>query len=94
MHVAEVLRQAETSHVVKGGWIGGDAWFGSVNSCVELMKIKGIHSTFIVKQNLNYCPTQVFSILLARHKTRPAGHWVVMKANISDVDLFIMVYAY
>ena len=47
------------------------------------MKMKGIHSTFIVKQNLNYCPKQVlYSILLARHKTRPAGHWVVMKANI------------
>ena len=36
VHVAEVLRQSETS--------------------IELMKIKGIHSTFIVKQNLNYCP--------------------------------------
>ena len=31
VYVAKVLRQAETSsHVVKGGWIGGDAWFGSV----------------------------------------------------------------
>ncbi len=28
VHVDEVLRQAETSHVVKGGWTGGDAWFG------------------------------------------------------------------
>ena len=94
-HVAEVLRQAESSKVTKGGWIGGDAWFGSVNTCVELMKTKGIFSTFIIKQNLNYCPTQVLhSILLARHKNRPAGHWVVMKAVISGVDLFIMVYAY
>ena len=25
---------------------------------------------------------------------RPAGHWVVMKATISDVDLFIMVNSY
>ena len=55
VHVAEVLRQAERAKVAKGGWVGGDAWFGSVNSCVELMKKKGIHSTFIVKQNLNYC---------------------------------------
>lgn len=94
-HVAEVLRQAKSSKVAKGGWIGGDAWFGSVNSCVELMNMKGIYSTFIIKQNLNYCPTQVLhSILLTRHKTRPAGHWVVMKAVISGVHLFIMVYAY
>ena len=82
-HVAEVLRQAESSNVTNGGWIGGDAWFGSVNSCMELINMKGIYSTFIIKQNLNYCLTQVLhSILLARHKTRPAGHWVVMKAVI------------
>ena len=95
VHVAEVLRQAERAKVAKGGWVGGDAWFGSVNSCVELMKKKGIHSTFIVKQNLNYCPTEVIhSILIARHKTRPAGHWVVMKSEISGVDIFLLVYAY
>ncbi len=33
-HVAEVLRQTESSKVTKGGWIGGDAWFSSVNSCI------------------------------------------------------------
>ncbi len=51
MHVAEVLQQAETSQVMKDGWIGGDAWFGSVNSCVELMKLKGVHSTFIQEES-------------------------------------------
>ena len=59
------------------------------------MKMKGIHSTFVVKQNLNYCPKRVlYSILLARHKMRPADHCLGMKVNISDVDLLIMVYAY
>jgi hypothetical protein len=41
----------------KGGWCGGgDAWFGSINSGVELKRQKGIFSisTFIVKQNLQY----------------------------------------
>ncbi len=94
-HVVEVLQQAERSQVARGGWISGDAWFGSVNSCVELMKKKGIYSTFIVKQNLNYGLTRVlYSVLLARYKTRPAGHWVVMKSVISGIDIFILVYAY
>ena len=29
-HCAEVLRQCEESKVIEGGWVGGDAWFGSV----------------------------------------------------------------
>ena len=94
-HVAEVLRQAEGANVKKGGWIGGDAWFGSINAAVELKCRLGINSTFIVKQNRNYCPIDVIrSILLARYLTRPAGHWVVMKATISGVDLFLMAYGW
>ncbi len=55
----------------------------------------GIHSTFIVKQNLNYFPMQVLhSILLARFPRHPAGHWVVMKAKISGINIFIMAYAW
>jgi len=94
-HVAEVLRQAEGANVVKGGWIGGDAWFGSVNSCVELMTRLGIHSTFIIKTNKNYCPVEVIrSVLLARFGTRPGGHWATMKATISGVDMFLTAYAW
>ena len=94
-HVGEVLRQAEGAKVIEGGWIGGDAWFGSINSCVELKKRFGIFSSFIVKTNKKYCPVEVIrSILLARYGTRPGGHWVVMKATISGVDLFLMAYAW
>ena len=92
---AEVLRQAEESKVEKGGWVGGDAWFGSIESCVELNRRLGLYSTFIVKQNVNYFPMQILhDILIARHGSRPAGHWVVMQANISGVDLFVMAYAW
>ena len=35
-HTAEVLRQAEGSRVVRNGWVGGDAWFGSIESCIEI----------------------------------------------------------
>ena len=94
-HTAEVLRQCEKSQVKKGGWIGGDAWFGSIPTVVELMKKFGVHSTFIVKNNMQYFPGELLrAILLARHNKRPAGHWVVMKTVISDVPLFIMVYAW
>ena len=95
VHVAEVLRQAEGAEVLEGGWVCGDAWFGSVNSCVELMKRKKIFSTFVVKQNLQYFPMQVLkAVLLARYPTRPAGHWVVMKAVISGVEVFALMYAW
>ena len=53
-HTAEVLRQVENSKVIEDGWVSGDAWFGSIESCVELMHVLKLHSTFINKQNLNY----------------------------------------
>ena len=95
VHIAEVLRQCEGSGLIRGGWVGGDAWFGLVATCVELRKRKEIFSTFIVKQNVGYFPKSVLhSILLARYPKRPAGHWAVMKATISGVDIFIMAYAW
>ena len=78
-----------------GGWVGGDAWFGSIESCIELKRRCGVYSTFIVKQNIKYFPMQVlYKILLARHGSRPAGHWVVMQSKIADVELFAMAYAW
>ena len=32
VHTAEVLKQVEGAHVIKDGWFGGDAWFGSLYS--------------------------------------------------------------
>ena len=34
------------------------------------------------------------AVLRARFPERAAGHWVVMKANISGVDIFVMAYAW
>ena len=50
-HVAEVLRQCEGAQLVDGGWVAGNAWFGSIPAVVE------------VKQNAQYCPLQVFKKL-------------------------------
>jgi len=95
-HVAECLRQCESAAVAQGGWVGGDAWFGSVPCVVELFKKFGIFSTFIIKQNVQYCPLQVIQrIMKARNKSgRQAGRHVVMKATISGVDLFLLAYAW
>jgi hypothetical protein len=94
-HVAECLRQVEGSGLEEGGWMGGDAWFGSINCAVELMKRKKVFSTFIIKQQQQYFPKEVLhAVLRARFARRPAGHWVVMAAEISKVKLFIMAYAW
>lgn len=95
-HVAETLRLCESANLVDGGWVGGDAWFGSIPCVVELKKKLNVHSTFIIKQNLQYCPLQVIQrIMRARNiEGRAAGKHVVMKATISGVPLFLLAYAW
>jgi hypothetical protein len=94
-HTAEVLRQAIGAGVVAGGWVGGDAWFGSVMSCVELMTRLKVNSTFVVKGHTFMYPMAVLhSILTARHGKRPAGHWVTMTATISGVKIVALAYAW
>ncbi len=94
-HTAQCLRLAESSGIVKGGWFGADAWFGSVGCCVELYKYLGIFSTFIVKHQTAFFPMKVLqAVLLARYGDRPAGKKVVMKANIAGCNIFVMAYAW
>jgi Transposase IS4 len=94
-HVAEVLRQVRGANLMRGGWVGGDAWFGSVMCCVELMKEFGVYSTFIVKGHTLYFPmAALHSVLVARHGTRPAGHWVTMTTTISEVTIHAIAYAW
>ncbi len=94
-HTAEVLRQVDDAKVEKGGWVGGDAWFGSVMSCVEVMKRHEVHSTFIVKNNHQLFPMEcLLAVLKARYGTKPAGKWVTFRAEIAGVKLIAMVYAW
>jgi Transposase IS4 len=94
-HVAEVLRQCKGANVLKGGWVGGDAWFGSIMSCVELFKEFGVYSTFILKGHTYMYPyTALHSVLVARHGDRPAGHWVTMTTTIADVKVIAIAYAW
>jgi hypothetical protein len=95
VHVAEVLRQVRNSVVPKEGWAGGDAWFGSVASAVTLKNELSVESTFVIKNHTTLFPKRPLqAILRARHDTRPAGHWVVMKTKICDVDIIAIAYAW
>ena len=94
-HTAEVLRLCKGAALEPGGWTGGDAWFGSVMSAVELKKRLDVFSTFVVKNHRPFFPMEVlFAILKARHGSHPAGHWVVMKASISGVPILAIAYAW
>jgi len=97
---AEVLRQAEGGFGLEGPstenrWVGGDAWFGGVESCCMLKGKLGIDSTFIVKNNSYLYPKATLGkILRARHGDRPAGNWVSMTAEIAGVKLLAICYAW
>ena len=49
-HTAEVSRQVEGAHIPPNGWVGGDAWFGSVSTAIEVFKKFNVHSTWIIKK--------------------------------------------
>jgi hypothetical protein len=46
----------EGAGVKQNGWVGGNAWFGCVMTCVEVWKRFQVHLTFIVKGNINFFP--------------------------------------
>ena len=95
-HVAETLHQCKSANLADGGWVGGDAWFGSIPCVVELKKKLNIYSTFIIKQNVQYCPLQVIQrVMRVRNRQGcPVGRHAVMKATICGVDLFLLAYAW
>jgi hypothetical protein len=68
-HTAEVLRLVENAQIPPGGWVGGDSWFGSVSTAVEVMARFGVHSTWIIKQNQQWFPMKpLHSVLKACFK--------------------------
>jgi hypothetical protein len=64
-------------------------------TAVDAMLLKGVHSTWIIKNNTSFFPKAALeAVLRARYGTRPAGHWVVFRATISGVPLFAMIYGW
>jgi hypothetical protein len=85
----------EKAQIPKGGWVGGDSWFGSISTAVEVMARFGVHSMWIIKQNQQWFPMKpLYSVLKAHFKDRPAGHWVTFVAEISGVKLIALAYAW
>jgi hypothetical protein len=94
-HTAEVLRQVEGAGVQRGGWVGGDAWFGSIMSSVEVLKQLRVHSTWVIKNNHHFYPKQCLQrVLRARHGNRIAGKWVVFSTTIAEVPLIAVAYTW
>jgi hypothetical protein len=78
------LRQVDGAEAPEGGWVGGDAWFGSMMSVVETRRLQKARSMFIAKNNQAFCPMRPLrAVPIARFGNRPAGHWVVFQLQQS-----------
>eukprot|EP00035_Acanthoeca_spectabilis_P014848 m.291840 g.291840 ORF g.291840 m.291840 type:complete len:809 (-) comp16232_c0_seq5:41-2467(-) len=97
--VSECLRAAEGVFGPKCDgapirWVGGDAWFGSVTTAVELKTRLGVDSTFIVKNNTRFFPKEQLRLILdARHNDQ-RGQWAVMSTEVGGVKLMAIAYAW
>jgi hypothetical protein len=73
-HTAEVLHQVEGANVASGGWVGGDAWFGSVMTTVEVNTRLNVESNCIIKSNHSFYPMEALHVILkGRFFRRPLG---------------------
>ncbi len=94
-YTVEVLRLVKGASIPKSGWVGGDSWFGSTATAVEVMKKFGVLSSWIIKQNQQWFPKKPFyAVLKAHFKDWPAGRWVTFQATISGVLLIAMASAW
>ncbi len=92
-YTVEVLRLVEGASIPKSGWVGGDSWFGTTATAVEVMKKFGVHSSWIIKQNQQWFPKKPFYAVLKAHLTEsPAGRWVTFQATISGVPLIAIIH--
>jgi hypothetical protein len=95
-HTAEVLRQVDGADIPEGGWVGGDAWFGSMMSVIETYKRKKVHSTFIIKNNQTFFPMQPASSCCAEGEVWEPPCWSLgcLSSHNLDVKVFALAYAW
>jgi hypothetical protein len=94
-HTAELLRQVEGANVVSGGWFGGDAWFGSFMTAVEVKKRMEVESSWIIKGNHSFYPMAgLNAVLKGGFGNKCAGHWVSMTSVIGGVRLLALAYTW
>lgn len=76
-------------------WVVGKAWFGSIMTCVEVMKQCEANSTFIVENIVPFHPMGACCTgLKARHGDQPGVQCVFMKTSIADFNLIAISYAW
>jgi hypothetical protein len=51
-HTTKVLRLVESSKLPVGSLVGGDSWFGSTTTAVEVMRRFCVNSTWIIWQQI------------------------------------------
>ena len=89
-----MLRQVEGSDITEGRWVGGEMWFGSITTAIEVYKKCKVHSTWVIKNNKFVFPMEfICEIIKARHK-KTMEHWVVVITEISDVLIFACPHAW
>jgi len=53
-----------------------------------MKRCDSVHSTFVIKTQTALFPMKILhSVMEARHGKQKAGHWVVMRAAVAEVDL-------
>lgn len=57
------LHQAEGSNLVEGGWVRGDAWFGPIESCVQLKSGLGCYSLSLSNLILSNNPVWILHVI-------------------------------
>ena len=93
-HTAKVLCQVQGIDMINKGWVGEDAYFGSLVIVVETKVPFGVDSTWIIKNNSGLYPEAVLLVILnAWHGRHPEGSWFLIEAVISGVSLIGMAYA-
>jgi hypothetical protein len=61
---AEFIHQVEGANVVPGGWVCGEAWFGSIVTVVEVEKRRNVKSTWIINSNHSFYPMEALYVIM------------------------------
>ena len=61
VHAAESLRKSEYARLKSNDAVGGNFWFGSVGSYIELHLRLNVNSTLIVKNNTTFSQCKHFT---------------------------------
>ena len=85
-HTPEVMLQVDGANVPPIILVGGDTWFDSVGTAIEVYKKFNVHSTFLTKNIMYLYPMGALHSVLQARFPKSVGHWVVFTAKIASID--------